>query len=199
MARRIALLHIGHPLPAYDDHAGALHDALAEHAELLDSAGCALAPVTSDDLERAALEMLRGHRSAGLKRRDVEGAWAHVGRRSLKGKAHRIVALPRLMAARRDQAALVVDGLTGFEVHVVVTALREEDDVADLVGTWSEQVCSSRLHVLTMDEAAAPIDLAEELAGLALVLERERIERKIDKLQKKRKKVRNKLDLLEAS
>jgi hypothetical protein len=134
MARRIVHLHIGLPGAGSDFVA----TALARHAEALKEQGV-LAPATADEMFRAALEITRTHRSWGLRRKDVEGAWAKVTRRVHKAKRRAVVGHELLAAARPDQIGLLLDGLAGCEVHVVIVA---GDPGTALESGWSHAVAA---------------------------------------------------------
>lgn len=167
MPRRTALLHVGRPLPGGPDH----HAALVAHADLLAPAGYAPVDVSADVLTRAALEILREHRAAGLRRRDVEGAWADVCRRARRTRGHVVISQPWFASASREQAALALDGLAGFDVHLVVTRIGGRPDVLPVVDTWAPCVRPGRVHVVPLADDAMRVDLAEEIAGLALTIE----------------------------
>ena len=89
--------------------------------------------VGEDDLHRADLEIRRAHKTAGLKRKEVEGAWAKVCRRTHRTRADAFISMPGFFEADADQAALAADGLAGLKVHLVVTTQAE----ADLPLAWT--------------------------------------------------------------
>lgn len=134
MARRIVHVHIGLPGAGSDFVAAALD----RHADALKEQGV-LAPATAAEMFRAALEITRAHRSWGLRRKDVEGAWAKVCRRVHKARRRAVVGHELLAAARPDQVALLLDGLAGCEVHVVVVA---RDPGTALESGWSHAVAA---------------------------------------------------------
>lgn len=188
------LLHIG-PNPSELTQA---HEALAAEAPLLETVGYAVAGASGDQLDTAAHEMLRTHKSAGLTRKDVEGSWTTVCRRIAKAKADTVLSLPHFCTADDAQIALIVDGLSGFDVHVVATP-EEGDEPDDLVARWSKHLKAGRAHVAPLSADAAAVDLAEELVGIALCLEQRTLDAKITKLKQRRTLVRHRLALREAS
>lgn len=194
MARKKVLLHIG-PRP-YD--APSLHEALGAHEQLLGGVGYRTLDVAGGDLERGSLEMLKEHKAAGLKRKEVEGAWAATCRQAFKAKRDLVISQDRFYGASEDQAALILDSLMGLEVHVVATP-SEDDDLDAALSTWRNAVKKSRFHSVTLDEDAGAVDLAEALAGVALCIQDRELEKKITKLTKRRKKVRKELKLRAAS
>lgn len=194
MARKKVLLHIG-PRP-YDVRSP--HEALGAHAHLLDGVGHRLLEVSGVDLERGSLEMLREHRAAGLRRKEVEGAWAGTCRRAFKAKRDLVISQDRFHTAGPDQVALILDSMMGLETHVVVTP-SEDDDLGTALGAWRGALKKSRFHVAPLDEDAGVVDLAEALAGVALCIQDRELEKRITKLTKRRKKVRKEIRLREAS
>ncbi|KQY57138.1 hypothetical protein [Nocardioides sp. Root140] len=195
MARKKKIvLHIG-PNPSELAQA---HDALAAEAPLLETVGYAVAGATGDQLDAAAHEMLRSHKSAGLKRKDVEGSWAAACRRIAKAKVDAVVSQPRFCTADGAQIALIVDALAGLDVHVVATP-EEGEEPDELVARWSKHLKPGRTHVAPLSADAAAVDLAEELVGIALCLQQRDLDAKITKLKQRRKLVRHRLALREAS
>lgn len=194
MARKKVLLHIG-PRPSGPT---SLHTDLAPHAELLESVEFAPLDAEGGDLERASLEMLREHKSAGLKRKEVEGAWARICRRAFKAKRDLVISQERFHAADADQVPLILDSLMGLETHVVLTT-SEDDDTEGMSRAWRDALKKSRFHVVTLEDDAAPVDLAEALVGVALCVQDRELEKKITKLTKRRKRVRREIRLREAS
>lgn len=194
MARKKVLLHIG-PRP---HDSSSLHEALGAHEQLLDGVGLRRLEVNSGDLERASLEMLKEHKAAGLKRKEVEGAWADICRRAFRAKRDLVISQHRFHVASEDQVALILDSLMGLETHVVVTP-GEDDDLDAALAPWRAALKKSRFHVVPLDEDAHPVDLAEALAGVALCIQDRELDKKITKLTKRRKKVRKEIRLREAS
>ena len=109
--------------------------------------------VGQGDLDRADLEIRRVHKSAGLKRRDVEGSWAKVGRRAFRLRSDAFISQPRFFRAEAEHAALALDGLMGMRVHLLTSA-------PELPAAWTGLVKPHRVHV-----ACGPI--AAEVAGIA--------------------------------
>lgn len=162
MAKRTVILHVGPHVAS-----GSLHAALLAEPALA-AAGLAVPDVTAGDLRRAELEILRAHTAAGLRRKDVEGAWARVCRKAFRTKSDVVVSVPGFLAATPEQAALALDGLHGLRLHLVVTPDRQldEDDVRALLGAWAGAVRKAhRVHVLPV-AGRTPAELAREVAGL---------------------------------
>ena len=110
MAKHKVFLHIGPPIAGVEEpHAALLSD------EALAEAGVAVPKVDQEDLHRADLEIRRRHKAEGLKRRDVEGAWAQVCRKAFKAKADVVISQPGLVEADYQQVALALDGLVGLQ------------------------------------------------------------------------------------
>lgn len=131
MARRRAYVHIG-----LAGTGGAfLGAALANHADALRGQRVSVPARSTDEMFHAALEMRRDHASWGLRRRDVEGAWARVCRRALKDKGTVVVGHELLAACSPEQIELLLDGLAGLEVHLVVTA---RDPATQAVACWTD-------------------------------------------------------------
>lgn len=195
MARKKKIiLHIG-PNPS---SLAEPHRALAGHQELLDGVEHRIAEVEQPELDRAAHEMLRTHKTVGLKRRDVDGAWAEICRSLLRSRSDLVLSQPGFALADGEQVALILDGLAGLDVHVVVTP-SEDEEPDDLVARWSAHLKPGRVHVAPLATDAAAIDVAEELAGVALCIEKQQLDATITKLKKRRKLVRNRLAMREAS
>jgi len=135
--KRKAFVHIG--LARSD--AGLLEPALAEHAAALEARGLRNPAASPEEMFRAAVEIRRDHRAWGYRRREVEGTWAEICRRAHKGRDDVIVSQQRLAAANPAQIALLLDGLAGFEVHVVVTA---RDLGSQLLAAWGAGVEAGR-------------------------------------------------------
>ena len=136
MSRRTLIWHIGLPqaarpvLPATLDH----------HAEALAAAGL---PVAADagDAAYATHELLRTHRDADLRRRDVEGRWARICDRVWAHRGVSLLSTPDLGAADKDQLRLALDPLIGVEVHLVVTL---DTFSAQLYGAWLAELRAGR-------------------------------------------------------
>jgi hypothetical protein len=162
MAKQKAFLHIGLP------HSGGdlLDAALLAHADAL--AGPGANPVRQparsvDEMFNAAVEIRREHRAWGLRRKDVEGAWAAICRRAIANKDTVVVGHQLLAGCTLDEIALLVDQLPGCAVHVVVTVgtpdprvslFPDDHDLASVLDRWSTAVRSpDRLHVIVVDPA----------------------------------------------
>lgn len=148
--KRKAFLHVG--LSGVGD---IIEPALVRHRDALVELGVVVLPKTTDESFRAAVEILRDHKAWGFKRKEVEGQWADLYRRAHKGKATVVFSQPLLGKATPEQIDLLLDGLAGFEIHVVITTCATEPD-ADLemvTKRWSAAVRKpERLHVLDLEE-----------------------------------------------
>jgi len=137
MAKRRFVVHLGLPHTG----AGGLAAALATHAGPLSEAGVRVPARSADEARRAALELRRLHGTYGLKRKEVEGTLALLCKRARKegAKTHDAVVVSDdlLAGATREQVALLLDSLAGFEVHLVATLA---DPARQLVAAWSEAV-----------------------------------------------------------
>jgi hypothetical protein len=160
-SKRKAFVHVG-----LDDGSGDIIDgALERHARALLELGVRRPASSREEMFRAALEMLRTHRDWGYQRSEVEGAWTSIVRRGLKGKDTLVFSQPLLAAARPEQVALLLDALTGFEVHVVVTAHAPDawtvpgdprHDLGAVLEVWGAAVKKpERLHVVVTGSRAA--------------------------------------------
>ena len=173
MPKHNAFLHIG---------PGVLGVA-STHAALVDNhtlarAGLAVPRLDAAHMEHADVEIRRRHKEAGLRRKDVEGAWAEVCRRAYRAKRDVVISQPGLVDATSDQAALAYDGLFGFRVHLVLTPPTEPDDLEAALGPWAALVKKERRrHVVPVGDGMAPTLFAGELAQLAHDVRRERAER----------------------
>ncbi|MEP9363274.1 hypothetical protein ABLE68_09935 [Nocardioides sp. CN2-186] len=137
MGRRKAYLHIGLPRTG-----GAFLDsALAEHADTLEELGIRHPAISAEEMFRAAIEIRRDHEAWGYQRREVEGAWAEICRQAHRGKGDVVFSHELLAACTPPQIDLLLDTLSGFEVHVVVTA---RDLGSQLVAAWAGSVEAGR-------------------------------------------------------
>lgn len=137
MGRRRAYLHLGLPRTG-----GAFLDsALAEHADALAEAGLCHPAISAEEMFRAAIEIRRDHQAWGYERREVEGAWAEICRRAQKGRADVVFSQELLAACTAPQIALLLDTLSGFDVHLIVTA---RDPASQLVAAWAGAVEAGR-------------------------------------------------------
>lgn len=173
MPKHNAFLHIG---------PGVLGVACS-HAALVDNhtlarAGLAVPPVDALHMQHADLEIRRRHKEAGLRRKDVEGAWAEVCRQAYRAKGDVVISQPGLVEATPDQAALAYDGLFGFRVHLVLTPPAVPDDLDAAFGPWAQLVRKERRRlVVPVGAGMAPTVFAGELARLAHDVRRDRAER----------------------
>lgn len=162
MAKRTAFVHVGLP------HGGGsfVPTALARHEEALAEGGLHLPARSADEMFRAAVEIRHDHRAWGLRRRDVEGTWAQICRRAWKATKARgavYVGHDLLAGAQRDEIALLLDGLAGYDVHVLVTVGRpdarltlfpDDHDLGRVVERWAAALRTpDRLHVVVTDPA----------------------------------------------
>lgn len=177
MAKHHLFLHIGPDAIEVDEGV----------REQLAVGGVAVPDVTRADLDRATLEIRRIHKAAGLKRKDVEGAWARVCRRTFRLRGHAFITQPGFWQAEPEQAALALDGLHGLKVHLITTIGTE------LPSAWSEHVKPGRVHLLDIAEGSTPF--AAEVARLALLEEKARLDKSLLKLKKRRKQVKEQLSV----
>lgn len=147
----------------------------------LAACGVRVPDVTADDLDRADTEIRRRHRAAGVRRRDVEGAWARVCRRIHRSRSDAFVSLPGFWEADADQAALAVDGLHGLQVHLVVAA-----DAGELPAAWTRLVKAERVHAL--GAGATSVDVFEQVARVVAADERARLDKGLVRLRRRRPK-----------
>ena len=176
MAKRLFLLHIG---PDQVD--------VASMSEGLALGRVALPDVAAETLAHAGLEIRRTHKAAGLKRTQVEGAWARVCRRARKSRADCFVSVPAFFDATAEQAALALDGLAGFKVVLVITSGFTSKPPA----TWTGLVKDVRTHVLPSH--LSDEQLAAQVARIALMEEEARLDKRIAKTSARRKQVNRKL------
>jgi hypothetical protein len=177
MAKPNLFLHIGPDVVEID----------AEVRERLDTVGVRTPDVSQEDLHRADLEIRRAHKTAGLKRKDVEGAWAKVCRKTRRTRSDAFISQPGFFEADADQAALALDGLAGFKVHLVVTPQAQRE----LPPAWARLVKPGRSHAI--EPGLSSGDFAAELARIALSEEKERLDRALVKMKKRRKQVKRQL------
>jgi hypothetical protein len=176
MAKRLFLLHIG-PDPV--DSASMSEGLALGHVGLPD--------VAAETLAHAGLEIRRTHKSAGLRRKQVEGAWARVCRRAHKSRADCFVSMPDFFGATPEQAALALDGLAGFKVVLVITSGFTSQPPA----TWTSLVKDTRTHVLPSHLSAE--QLAAQVARIALMEEEARLDKRLAKVSARRRQVNRKL------
>jgi hypothetical protein len=176
MAKRLLLLHIG---PAAVD-VSAMSAALAV-------GGVALPDVAADVLDHAGIEIRRTHKAAGLKRKQVEGAWAKVCRRAHKTRSDTFVSVPAFFDATPEQAALALDELAGFRTVLVITSGFDVEPPA----AWTRQVLGARTHVLPSH--LADEDLAAQVARIALMEQEARLDKRLAKISRRRRQVERRL------
>ena len=162
MAKQKAFLHIGLP------HSGGaiLDAALRQHADALSGPGVdkvRLPARSAEEMFNAAVDIRREHRAWGLRRKDVEGAWALLCRRAIKHKETVVFSHELLAGCTPDEIALLVDQLPGCAVHVVVTVgapdprvslFPDDHDLGSVLDRWSAATSSpDRVHVIVVDPA----------------------------------------------
>lgn len=163
MAKHLAFLHLGPHVNGVD----APHEALTLSPAIA-GAGLAVPDVSSERMSYADLEIRRRHTEAGLTRKTVEGAWADVCRKLYKTKADVVVSQVGFRQAPAPQAALALDGLFGFQVHLVLTPVVAPEDPTDLLGVWAEVFTRpDRVHVLAMGEQSSPDEFTRAVAATA--------------------------------
>lgn len=181
--KRKAYLHIGLPRTG-----GAfLSAALTQHAEALDALGVRHPARSAEELFRAAIEIRRDHRAWGYQRREVEGAWAAICRRAYRGREDVIFSQELMAACTAAQIDLLLDGLAGFEVHVIATArdlggqllaaragsleadrsLWAGEELGDVLERWAAAVRKPhRIHVVVVQpDAADPYEAVWSAVG----------------------------------
>jgi hypothetical protein len=176
MAKRLFLLHIG-PRPV----------SVPEMTEALALGRVAVPDVEAEVLEHAGIELRRTHKAAGLKRKQVEGAWAMVCRRARKTKSHCFVSMPALFDATPEQVALALDGLSGLKVVLVLTS----GFTAEPPAAWTSLVKEGRTHVLPSN--LGDEQLAAQVARIALIEEEARLDRRLEKVSRRRRLVNRRL------
>lgn len=154
--KRRVFLHVG--MPGVGD---VIEAALVTHRRALVELGVEVPAHSSQEAFRAAVEITRDHKGWGLRRKDVEGVWAGLCRRVQKGRSTVVFSQPLLATATRPQIDLLLDGLSGFDVHVVVTATaphpwcvpgEPDTDLGVVLDRWGGAVRKpERLHVLLVD------------------------------------------------
>ncbi|MGB0101712.1 MAG: hypothetical protein WBP61_15650 [Nocardioides sp.] len=172
MAKRTAFLHIGLPRSG----GGFLDAALIEHAESLAELGVQHPAISAEEMFRAAIEIRRDHAAWGYQRREVEGAWAGICRRIQRGRDDVVVSQELLAGCTSEQVALLLDGLPGFEIHVIVTAREPGSqllpgsaapDLGEVLATWGAAVgAPNRLHVIVVPEEDPEAAVWAALGGL---------------------------------
>lgn len=176
MAKRLFLLHLG-PDPVD----------VSSMTEALRLGRVAVPDADPEGFAHAGIEIRRTHKAAGVKRKQVEGAWAAICRRAYKTKADCFVSMPAFFEATSEQAALALDGLTGFKVVLVVTS----GFTAQPPATWTSLVKEGRTHVLPSN--LSDEQLAAQVARIALIEEEARLDKRLAKIGKRRKQVNRRL------
>lgn len=197
MAKRSVYLHVGPVVPGV----AALHEALRDHPALA-AAGVALPAVDQDAMDRADVEVRRRHKAVGVRRKDVEGAWAKVCRKAYKLKGDVLVVQPAFVDATPEQVALALDTLTGMRLHLVVTPTARPEGVAsaDLAGPWAAHVKrDERIHVLPVGDDPTVDALGVALAKVVLEAREADVERRLLTLTKQRRKIRERLTRVDAA
>ncbi len=179
MAKHHVFLHIGPDVVEIGD----------EGRIRLAAAGVQTPDVSQDDHDRAHLEIRRLHKGAGLKRKDVEGAWAKICRKTFHTRADAFISQPGFWEADVDQADLALDGLHGLKVHLVVAPGESNEPPA----AWTRRVKPGRIHVL--ESGLSSVDFAAELSRVALIEEKARLDKSLLKLKQRRKRVKEELAL----
>lgn len=160
MARRKAFVHIDLPRGG----GSVIDGALLHHEATLALLGIHLPAKSADEMFRAAVEIVRDHRAWGYRRGDVEGSWSGVCRRARKSKGTVVVGQPMLAAAAPVEIDLFLDGLAGFEVHVVLVAAApvprmpspdEDRDLGVVLDRWAAALGRpDRVHVIVAPATA---------------------------------------------
>jgi hypothetical protein len=176
MAKRLFLLHVG---PDAVD--------VESMTEALALGGVRVPAADAVTYERAGVEILRSHKAAGLRRKDVEGAWAALCRKARKARSDCFVSMPALFDAAPEQAALALDGLADFRVVLVVTS----GFTAEPPAAWTSLVKEGRTHVLPARLSAE--QLAAQVARIALIEEEARLDKRLAKVSKRRRQVNRRL------
>lgn len=158
--KRKAYLHVG--MPGVGD---TIEAALVHYREALFELGIDVPVKATRESFRAAVEITREHKAWGFKRGEVEGAWADLCRRARKGRSTVVVSQPLLASAAKEQVALLLDGLAGFEVHVIVTAAgphpwavpgEADTDLGVVLDRWGPAIRKpERVHVALVEGADA--------------------------------------------
>jgi hypothetical protein len=199
MAKRKVYLHIGPGVPGVAEPHAALRGSAVLHA-----AGLATPKVEQSEMDRADIEVRRRHRSLGLKRKQVEGAWAEVCRRAFK-KARKgydvVISQPAFVEADYHQVALALDGLVGLQLHLVLTPgdRLDEGNLAELAGDWGKFVTKEgRIHVLPLPAQTSPEELAAAMARLVVLEEKSEVERRLEDLARTRRRLKLRLRRVDA-
>ncbi|WP_183094001.1 hypothetical protein [Nocardioides stalactiti] len=145
--KRKVFLHVG--LPGAGD---VIEVALVHHRAALLELGIEVPTRSAEESFLGAIEMLREHKAWGYTRKEVEGQWAAICRRVLKGTQTTALSLPLVATASQAEIDLLLDTLPGLQVNVVVTA-GPDDDLESVVAHWGRAVRKpEHLHVLRLDD-----------------------------------------------
>ncbi len=155
MAKRRVYLHVG--LPGVGD---VLDTAVQRHRSNLAELDVLVPTKAREESFRAAIELRRRHREWGYRRKEVEGAWAGIARRALKGRSTVLLSQTALAGATEDQIDLLTTQLPGLRLHVVVTVAAPDGwaepgdpdtDLASVLTRWRRAVRDpDRLHVVVV-------------------------------------------------
>ncbi len=160
MVKRTAYLHVG--LPGVGD---VLDTAVQRHRANLAELDVLVPTKAREEAFRAAIEVRRRHEEWGYRRKEVEGAWAGIARRALRGRSTVLVSQTALAGAAEDQIDLLATQLPGLKLHVVVTVTAPDGwaepgdpdtDLASVLGRWRRAVRDpDRLHVVVVPAGGA--------------------------------------------
>lgn len=117
MGRRTIHLHVDFSTLEGD----VITETLMDHREQLKAAGFKVPVKTAGQTWLATVEMRRDHRDHGLRRRQVEGAWAEICRHAHRGRKTPLVSVPGFGSCAAEQVDLLLDSLAGLRVHLVAT------------------------------------------------------------------------------
>lgn len=190
MSKKNAYLLVGPAVPGVEE----LHQELGRHSDQLDEAGLVVPTLSQAELFRAGIEIRRTHKAEGLRRKDVEGAWASVCRTAEKTRSHVVLGQDAYADATPEQIALMLDGLAAFRVHVVLTVTATTERVDDVIEPWTQLVKAKRLHVLTLAQGEVLDAVVAQVGEIALRERAADLEKRISKLRKKLKKQLDQLD-----
>ncbi|MCD4524329.1 hypothetical protein [Nocardioides sp. cx-173] len=159
MAKRAAFLHVG-----LDDRSGDVLDvALRHHSHPLAALGVQAPGDSGEELFRAALDILRTHRTWGYRRDEVEGVWSDICRRGHRGTGTLVVSQPMLAEATTGQVELLLDALRGFQRHVVLTLAAPDTwtagdlDLGPMLDRWVTALGRpERVHVIVSPPVRCP-------------------------------------------
>jgi hypothetical protein len=176
MAKKLLLLHVG-PDPV---DVSSMTEALALGRVTVPDVG-------ADTLLHAGIEIRRAHKAAGLRRKQVEGAWAKTCRRAYKTRKNCFVSVPGFFDATPEQAALAMDSLDGLKVVLVVTSGFD----VEAPEAWLSLVKEGRAHVLP--SRLSDEQLAAQVARIALIEEQARLARRLLTTSRRRTRVDRRL------